>query len=142
MSIDPKIADQLRVTGWTLLEDEGFVGLVGPMWLGPVRGQYGFLAEEKHKNRGGAVMGGMLMTFADRAMGSTSRKVDRTIASQATVHMDFDFVDAVEIGEFVVIACEVVRQTKTLIFMRGTLSCGERRVGTTSGIWKIKKRAA
>jgi acyl-coenzyme A thioesterase PaaI-like protein len=87
-------------------------------------------------------MGGMLMTFADRAMGSTSRKVDGTISSQATVHMDFDFVDAVEIGEFVEISCEVVRQTKTLIFMRGTLSCAGRLVGTTSGIWKIKKRAA
>jgi acyl-coenzyme A thioesterase PaaI-like protein len=118
-------------------DDKGFVGLTGPWWQrrhgDSVR--YAFLAADKHHNRRGVVQGGMLMTFADRAMGMTCWYANQR-QPQATVHLDVHFVDAVRIGEFVECKCQVVRRTRSLIFMSGELVVGDRVVATANGVWK------
>ena len=127
--------------GWEPYSDEGFIGLVGPFWTRKDSGKDGtthrfaFLAAPKHHNRRGVVQGGMLMTFADRAMGMTCWYANERKA-QATVHLDVHFVDAVEIGEFVEARCRVVRRTRALIFMSAELVVGERTVATANGVWK------
>jgi acyl-coenzyme A thioesterase PaaI-like protein len=78
----------------------------------------------------------MLMTFADRSMGMTSWYANGK-KPQATVHLDVHFVDAVQIGEFIEAKCRVVRRTRSLMFMSGELSVGERVVATANGVWKI-----
>jgi acyl-coenzyme A thioesterase PaaI-like protein len=129
--VDPAAA------GWEPYTDEGFIGLVGPFWTREEGGQhlFAFLAATKHHNRRGVVQGGMLMTFADRAMGMTCWYAnDRK--PQATVHLDVHFVHAVQIGEFVEMHCKVVRRTRSLIFMSGELKVAERTVATANGVWK------
>lgn len=124
--------------GWQPYKDDGFIGLVGPLWQRS-SGEgisYAFLAEPKHHNRRGVVQGGMLMTFADRAMGMTAWHANGR-RPQATIQLDVHFVDAVQIGEFVEARCEVVRRTRSMMFMRGTLGVGERVVATASGVWKM-----
>jgi acyl-coenzyme A thioesterase PaaI-like protein len=123
--------------GWEPYRDEGFIGLVGPFWARPWGDsyRYAFLAEPKHHNRRGVVQGGMLMTFADRAMGMTCWYANGRVA-QATVQIDVHFIDAVQIGEFVEAKCEVVRRTRSLVFMTGDLVVGTRVVATAKGIWK------
>jgi len=123
--------------GWEPYGDEGFIGLVGPFWARPDGDsyRYAFMAEPKHHNRRGVVQGGMLMTFADRAMGMTCWYANGRVP-QATVQLDVHFVDAVQIGEFVEARCEVVRRTRALIFMTGVLVVGTRVVATAKGIWK------
>ena len=44
------------------------------------------------------------------------------------------------IGEFVEAHCEVMRVTRSLIFMRSTLMVGDRLVAMASGVWKILER--
>jgi acyl-coenzyme A thioesterase PaaI-like protein len=123
--------------GWEPYADEGFIGLVGPFWRRPdgegVR--YGLLVERKHHNRRGVLQGGMLMTFADRSMGMTAWHANGR-RPQATVQLDVHFVDAVQIGEFVEARCEVVRRTRSLIFMRATFTVAARIVATAQGVWK------
>jgi acyl-coenzyme A thioesterase PaaI-like protein len=46
-------------------------------------------------------------------------------------------VDAVHVGDFVEMDCEVVRKTRSVVFMRGTLTVGGRIVATADGIWKL-----
>jgi acyl-coenzyme A thioesterase PaaI-like protein len=123
--------------GWEPYRDEGFVGLVGPFWSRPWGDgyRYAFLAEPKHHNRRGVVQGGMLMTFADRSMGMTCWYANGQVP-QATVQLDVHFIDAVQIGEFVEAKCEVVRRTRSLIFMNAELVVGDRVVATAKGIWK------
>lgn len=123
--------------GWQPYHDEGFIGLVGPFWSRPAGDSYlyAFLAEPKHHNRRGVVQGGMLMTFADRAMGMTCWYANGR-RPQATVQLDIHFIDAVQIGEFIEAKCEVVRRTRTLIFMQAELMAGTRVVATAKGIWK------
>jgi acyl-coenzyme A thioesterase PaaI-like protein len=124
--------------GWETYDADGFIGLVGPFWMKPDGEgyRYAFLAEPKHHNRRGVVQGGMLMTFADRSMGMTSWYANGK-KPQATVHLDVHFVDAVQIGEFIEAKCRVVRRPRSLMFMSGELSVGERVVATANGVWKI-----
>ncbi len=128
--------------GWEPYRDEGFIGLVGPFWTRPSGDgyRYAFLAEPKHHNRRDVVQGGMLMTFADRAMGMTCWYANGRVP-QATVQLDVHFVDAVQIGEFVEAKCEVVRRTRSLIFMTGVLVVGTRVVATAKGILEGVGRA-
>ena len=123
--------------GWRPYTDEGFIGLVGPFWQrdGAEGPEYAFLAEHKHHNRRGVVQGGMLMTFADRSMGMTAWHANNR-KPQATVQLDVHFVDAVQIGEFVEAKCNVIRRTRSLLFMSGRLVVGLRIVATASGVWK------
>src|SRR5581483_8552427 len=112
-------------------DDTGFIGLVGPFWSRPKKTEFGdsfeyaFMAAPKHHNRRGVVQGGMLMTFADRSMGMTCWYANER-QPQATVQLDMQFIDAVQIGEFVEAHCKVVRRTRTVIFMDAELKVGER----------------
>ena len=123
--------------GWETYHAEGFVSLVGPFWM-KKDGEgyrYGFMAEKKHHNRRGVVQGGMIMTFADRSLGMTAWYANEK-QPQATVHLDVHFVDAVQIGEFVEMKARVVRRTRSLLFMSGEITVGERIVATANGVWK------
>ncbi len=123
--------------GWEPYSDEGFIGLVGPFWT-RTEGEtprFAFLAEPKHHNRRGVLQGGMMMTFADRSLGTTAWHANGQ-KPQATVHLDVHFIDAVQIGEFVEAKCRVVRRTRALIFMSGEFMVGERTVATANGVWK------
>jgi acyl-coenzyme A thioesterase PaaI-like protein len=123
--------------GWEPYRDEGFIGLVGPFWTrrSGEGYRYAFMAEPKHHNRRGIVQGGMLMTFADRAMGMTCWFANER-QPQATVQLDMHFVDAVQIGEFVEAQCRVVRRTRAMVFMSAELVVGTRVVATANGVWK------
>ncbi len=123
--------------GWQQYTDEGFFGLVGPLWTREEGGThlYAFKAESKHHNRRGVVHGGMLMAFADRSMGMTCWYANEQ-QPQATVQLDMHFIDAVRIGEFVEAKCRVVRRTRSVIFMEAELVVGDRVVATAKGVWK------
>lgn len=123
--------------GWERYQDKGFIGLVGPFWMRRCGETYlyAFMAEPKHENRRGVVQGGMLMTFADRAMGMTCWYANER-QPQATVQLDVHFLDAVQIGDFVEAKCRVVRRTRSLIFMSGELVVGDQLVATANGVWK------
>src|SRR5437763_3866504 len=97
--------------------------------------RYAYLAGREHHYRRGVVRGGMSMTFADRSLGMTAWYANDK-QPQATVHLDVHFVDAVQIGEFVEAKCRVVRRTRSLIFMSGEITVGERVVATANGVWK------
>lgn len=125
--------------GWQIEDDDGFIAHVGPVYHVPFsegEGRFRFFAEAKHRNRGGFVQGGMLMTFADRAMGRTARQYDQNRA-QATAQFSMQFYEPVSIGECVEIVCTIERQTRHLVFMRGELSAKGRQVASATGVWKI-----
>ncbi len=127
-----------QAEGWTPMVDRGFVDLVGPLWLRhePEGTACGFLAEARHLNRGGIVHGGMLMTFADQAIGFASIEAAPE-GRRVTIQLDTQFVAAVREGDFVVARCRVVRRTRSVMFMTTTLTVGDTVVVTANGIWKL-----
>ncbi len=122
---------------WQIVTDEGFIGLIGPFYrrdtaTGP---QFRFPTDTRHHNLRGVLQGGALMTFADRVMGTTARALTQAQRT-ATVQLNVQFIDAVQIGEVVETAPVMLRATRQLVFMATTLTVGERTVATANGIWK------
>jgi uncharacterized protein (TIGR00369 family) len=129
--------------GWRIRDDEpGLMDLVGPLWQ---RGEgesiaFGFVVHTKHLNRRHVVHGGMVMTFADQALGLTAREITGGLA-QATIQLDTHFMAPAVAGEFISVKADVVRRTRSILFMRGTLSVGERAIASSQGIWKMLSKA-
>jgi uncharacterized protein (TIGR00369 family) len=97
---------------------------------------FAFQADERHANDRGVVHGGMLMTFADQAFGElVLDSVGRRLC--ATVQLNTQFIAAVLVGDFVEGRAEVVRATRSLVFVRGMLTVGDRTVAAIDGIWKV-----
>jgi acyl-coenzyme A thioesterase PaaI-like protein len=135
-----KATEQLKASGWTMVETTGFLHLVGPLWQRVVNGQheYALVAQDKHHNRRGLVQGGVLMTFADRSCGMTARFVSGR-PTLATVQMDTHFVEAGKIGETLKSKPRVLRATRSLIFISTEITVDKRCIAMASGVFKILK---
>jgi uncharacterized protein (TIGR00369 family) len=133
-----KAAFDPAAEGWEIPPAADFPTLVGPFWSREegkdVR--LAFVVEQKHLNRASIVHGGMLMTFADQAMAFSARRATGG-KRHATIELNIQFVGPVQLGEFVVARSEVVRVTRSVVFMRSTMFVGTRIVAATNGIWKI-----
>lgn len=124
--------------GWKRMSPEGYPALIGPFFA-KREGEgwrYGFLAEPRHRNAGGVVHGGMLMSFADDVLGMTvwaaaGRK------PCTTVQLNTHFIAPVRVGDFVEGRAEVLRTTRSVLFVRGILTVGDRTVAHADGVWKI-----
>jgi uncharacterized protein (TIGR00369 family) len=121
--------------GWTLIERTGFGDVAGPLWR---KGDaaFGFVAARKHLNLNDVVHGGMIATLVDQAMGMTAMRANNN-KRHATIELSVQFIGAVRLGEFVEAHCEVVRLTRSIIFMRSKAVVDERPVAIASGVWKI-----
>jgi uncharacterized protein (TIGR00369 family) len=125
--------------GWRIISSNtAFGDLVGPIWRREENGQprFGFVVAPKHLNRTGILHGGMLMTLADNAMAITAREAVGS-KRHATIELNIQFVDGVQLGEFVEARPQVVRATRWVVFMEAKMFVGTRLVVTTSAIWKI-----
>ena len=128
---------ELQSAGWSIMDDDGFIHLVGPVWhrLHGTAHEFAILGQDKHRNRRGVVQGGVLMTLADRSCGMTARAVSGAEAL-ATVQMDTYFVDAARIGDLMISRPKALRTTRSLIFMSTDIRVGDRVVATAHGVFK------
>src|ERR1700733_12416305 len=141
-----KATENLKCSGWTMVEATGFISLVGPLWQRVVDGahEYAIVAQDKHHNRRGLVQGGLLMTFADRTCGMTARFVSGR-PTLATVQLDTHFVDSGKIGEILLSKPRVVRNTRSLIFLTTEVTAvtevtaDNRCIAMASGVFKVLK---
>ena len=126
--------------GWKRLQPDGYPALIGPFWYkrdADGRGfRYAFPAEARHLNMGGVVHGGMLMSFADDTLGMTVWEAAGRKPC-TTVQMSTQFVSPVKLGEFVEGRAEVLRTTRSVVFVRGLVTVGERTIVHADGVWKI-----
>jgi len=131
-AFDPASAD------WRLLQPEGYPALIGPFWYRREEGgfRYGFTAEPRHLNNGGVVHGGMLMSFADDVLGMTVWEAAGRRPC-TTVQLSTQFISPARLGEFVEGRAEIMRTTRSVVFVRGLVTVGDRTVIHADGIWKI-----
>jgi uncharacterized protein (TIGR00369 family) len=124
--------------GWETFEHSDFIVLVGPVWRRVRDGRtvYGMATTQKHANRNGVAHGGVVMTLLDMALGRTSSDAHGG-GRQATIGLDVQFLAPVRVGDFLVAECRVVRATRAILFMHGTLRVGDEVCAVAQGTWKV-----
>ncbi len=130
--------------GYQLFEwVDPFEELVGPLCFkedpdGRVR--FAFEAQPKHANTAGQIHGGMLMTFADFALCLAAihgQPGERCV----TVALNSEFTAPGQVGDFIESTAEVVRRARSLTFVRGMVTVGDRTLLNYSGIVKRLPRS-
>ena len=126
---------------------EGFaeVRLIDPfeIHVGPAYGEgekgarrYAFRVAAHHCNLRGVVHGGMLMTFADLALGQAVWEATDN-ASVVTLNMQVQFMAPAREGDLVEVRPELTRRTRGMVFMRGDFTVGGETVMTAQSVWKL-----
>jgi acyl-coenzyme A thioesterase PaaI-like protein len=118
-----------------------FMNTVGPLygrWDGE-RVRLGFRVEDRHANIARGCHGGMLTSFADMQMAVVTHYQWPEIAGHSfpTINLTTDFVAAVPIGAWVEGAADVIRATKSLVFIQGTAAVDGATVIRFNGVYKI-----
>jgi uncharacterized protein (TIGR00369 family) len=127
--------------GWTPLEFvDDYTTLVGPLWArgSGAQCEYGFLVERKHISRFERLHGAMVMWLADKAMSMAAWEAAGRPQTFATLQLDTHFIQVVAEGAFVHARCEVVRQTRSIVFVKATLLSEGEPIASISGIWKFR----
>ncbi|MGW4334107.1 PaaI family thioesterase [Rhodococcus koreensis] len=125
--------------GWVEAPDGGFIGLIGPLLVrdnGNGVREFGLRCGAKHRNLRGVVQGGLIMAFADRALGSTA--LDETGArNMATVQLSVNFLGPVRVGDLLTSSPRIVRRTASIVFADSDLRVNDSVVATATGVFKI-----
>lgn len=124
---------------------EGFVEVTGAAPFANQNGPYyekeiddtisirAFRAAEKHLNGVKLVHGGMLMSFADSAL---ARGVIRETGRRCvTIKMNSEFLSPARAGDWIEAHVEVIKSTKTVVFVRGDLKVGRRTIFKAEAIF-------
>ena len=136
------VATEGEFKGWTTWQRESFESINGPFWhkVEPDgRVLCAFRVTSKHLNGMRNVHGGCYMTFADYCLFAIASRELR--GPGLTVSFACEFLDAAKEGDLIECDGEMTRIGGSLIFLRGILKSGERRLFTFSGtIKRVKKR--
>ena len=124
--------------GWVIRPGKAFNTHVGPFYQREDGSalRCGFITDARHGNKRDVTHGGMIATAFDVALGNASWDA----AGQkpcATVQLNIHYIGALQLHEFAEIAVEIVRATRSLVFLRGTMLVGEQTIATADGVWKI-----
>lgn len=137
--------EDLKADGYHVWGDlDPFENLIGPFYMkenGDGTYKSAFVAEaERHCNNGGALHGGLLMSFADFALFAIAK--DALDGPCVTVGFNSEFVSAGQAGTLVEASGEIMRATRSLLFVRGQIFSGDTIIMTFSGILKrVKHRS-
>lgn len=128
----------LVAAGWKPRELPGFIQTAGPLWTrrDGETWAYGIQTGPGHANPAGLVHGGLLATLLDHAISSVAwQAIGRRPC--VTVQLDTHFLAAATPGQFVEARARVLRATRSLVFMQGSLAAGELEVATACAVLKI-----
>lgn len=130
--------------GWTTWSDgsDPYETLIGPFYYRWEDGQARCLFEPKahHCNGGGAIHGGCLMSFADFSLFAIAHNALRD-ARAVTMTFNSEFIGAGTRDEWVEARGEVVRDTRSVVFVRGIVTQAARPLLSFSGtLKKIARR--
>ena len=134
----PKTAAAGDWEGWSQWSSDAFEVHAGPFYSR--RREDGsvvcaFRSEAKHMNGGGFMHGGCLLTFADYALFSIGEDALKG-GHSVTASLNGDFLDSVGVGELIEATGEVTRAGGSMVFIRGLVTSGERKLLSFTGIVK------
>ncbi len=130
----PSVPAGFRSLQWT----RGFGRQVGPLYhRDDESGGYtrAFVVCEHHTNGMQNCHGGMLMTFADMALGHAV-SVKRPDHYWVTVRLLTDFLSSARLGDWVEGTGDVVFEEEDVFTVQGRIWCADRTIMTGTGVFK------
>ncbi|PHQ69587.1 MAG: hypothetical protein COB93_07645 [Sneathiella sp.] len=117
----------------------GFIATTGPLMIKRVKNDVflGLRIEDKHCNPANTCHGGMLMTFADMQLAIGGQVYIDTRKFLPTIQMSCDFVSPAPNGAWLEGRTQLIKQTRTLMFVTCILTADGKTVFSGSGIMKI-----
>jgi uncharacterized protein (TIGR00369 family) len=111
---------------------------VGPVFETGGKGakRFAMRVDERHLNGRRIVHGGMLMTFADAALGQAAWD-ETDHAPSVTLQMQVQFQRGAELDDLIEVAPVLIRRTKSLLFIRGDFEVKGEIVMTVASLWKL-----
>ena len=92
--------------------------------------------QDMHLNTGGIAHGGYLATIADAGMGTAAHMI-ASGKRCVTINLEIKFLSAGKLGDDLVGKVQILKKTKTLIFINCIISNSKEIVSSASGTWKI-----
>jgi uncharacterized protein (TIGR00369 family) len=128
----------LQKLGWKQRSLIGFIQSAGPLWTRRegIDWQYGILTDSSHSNPAGMVHGGLLATLMDHTLSAVAWEAIGRRAC-VTVQLDTQFLVPVVPGAFLQATAKVVRSTRSLVFVQGTLAVDDEVVLSGSAVLKV-----
>ncbi|NGM23904.1 PaaI family thioesterase [Roseomonas stagni] len=132
MSFDP------ATEGWEQTDAWGLPEFLRPMWMRPDETGFscGFQPSPALNNGRGVIHGGILATYMDHSLGRTVREAVGRVPI-ATIQLDLHYLAPGDVTQFVTVKGDITRQTRSIVFIRGTLTQNGKPVLSANGIWKV-----
>jgi len=119
----------------------GFLGVNGPLYARRTDAgfQLGFRVEERHCNPMGICHGGMMATFCDMLLPISAHVMSKELGQRflPTINLQIDYLAPSSLGAWVEGEAQLLRATKSLVFMQGLVQADGVSVARVSGIFKI-----
>jgi uncharacterized protein (TIGR00369 family) len=119
----------------------GFIGVVGPLYTRRIEGgvQLGFRVEERHCNPMGILHGGMMATFCDMLLPISAHYLSEAIGQRflPTINLQIDYLAGSPLGAWVQGEAQLLRATRSLVFMQGLVKADDVVTARVSGIFKV-----
>jgi uncharacterized protein (TIGR00369 family) len=123
---------------------DGFIGVNGPLYLKKLDAgvQLGFRVEARHCNPMGICHGGMIATFCDMLLPISAHYLSSDIGQRflPTISLQVDYLAPSPRGAWVQGEAQLLRSTRSLVFMQGLVSADGEAVARVSGVFKIGPR--
>ncbi|MEP4378320.1 MAG: DsbA family protein [Alphaproteobacteria bacterium] len=110
----------------------------GPLFvkLGKARAVFGFRADHRHLNPRDVVHGGWMTSFVDVAMAQSAMYEMGVVGLTPTIHLEADFLAPIYPGQWVTCDARLVKTTRTMNFVEGTVIADGEPVLRCSAIYR------
>ena len=93
---------------------------------------------ENHLNVAGITHGGYLAALIDAGAGTAAHRISNN-APCVTISLELKYIGPSKIGDEIIGTVNILKKTKTLVFLNCELKCRENIIVSASGVWKILK---
>lgn len=116
-----------------------FHQIMGPMYFKPFDGgmTVGLRVQDKHRNRGPMMHGGMVCTLADVASHWAARHARHPPAIMLTTGLNVSLMGNAAPGEWVEARVQVLRAGRSIVFTDCHITCGGRAVAQASAQFQV-----
>ena len=96
------------------------------------------IVNENHLNAAGITHGGYLAALIDAGAGTAAHRSAQN-APCVTISLDLKYIATSKIGDEIIGHVNILKKTKTLVFLFCELKCNSKIITSASGVWKILK---